>query len=276
MIRIGFDKSTWVHGKFFQLDWDFEFRIEEIIAELRANAVPHFVATPPAGKCILMLDDIGSRTEQRCECPDNPTHVTTWHGRGRYGVYRSGNISPIVPMMGVGGGWIMSKSLFQRISAEGFRGLVVDELRDIQTEALWDEHQGQDLSLFNVDYESRLFTLRRTAEDGELGECPKCGSPVICNGCGKVDSECSVCGRLLVAFSDDQKESGLYEYWYDTENVLGISGAHWGGEDFVGTMVSRRVLSFFEANNVFPYIASSVPIDTSGMNTRQLQELAAI
>jgi hypothetical protein len=277
MIRIGFDKTNWVHGKFFELDWDFDSRNEEIIAELRAKGLPYFVASPPAGEPILRLDDIGGgRPEQLYECPANTTHVTTWHCPGRFGVYDAGVVSPIVPMMGIGGGWIMSKSLFQMISSEGFRGLVANELRDIETVALWGKYRDQDLTLFNVDYESSLFRLRMTDEDGGLGECPTCGSPVICIGCGDFNTECGECRRFLVATGDDQKESGLYEYWCDMENVFGISGANWGGEDFIGTMVSRRVLSFFEANNVFPYIASSVPIDTTGMNAKQLQELAAI
>ncbi len=147
------------------------------------------------------------------------------------------------------------------------------------------------------DYEFPMWYLKFRGKlrfrslkfESGMNECPKCGySPIICPTCCQKNYDCPQCGEQVL-HSGGKYPKGVHaramESYWTREPFQIVRGESWDGSDFSllahGSrpamepfyVVTRRVVDWFVAQDVAPFVAAPIDVDVSRMTKKQLERL---
>ncbi len=279
---ISLNHRDWKYGYFYFLDpcMGRYFGIHNDARRLRkTHGVPVLESLPGEIEEVAYLEYLNGGTLERlsdkkhsgdCSRNSSPLRVSKDEVE-RF--YLWGSVFP--PLLGLigNGGYVFSADCSRRLETAGFSGF---EPHEIPTEA-FRESQFQlpeGVKLFRQGTHGPWCGLRYTFEDEMPAHCACCGTSIICSECGQVSLDCSQCERKNVWIFG--REPDVTDITIKISQVDGISGIRWNGNDFMGNVVSARVVRFLESIHAYPYLAMSIPVDTAGMTPAQLQRLEEV
>jgi hypothetical protein len=133
------------------------------------------------------------------------------------------------------------------------------------------EYAGQDLRLYFLPECPRDVSMKATVDPPNENACPFCSaSPFVCPGCGDWTATCKGCGRHLVTRSPDDLTE--HPFLIDDDDWL-IDVSKWNGQDFLGDVVTRRVVEFLLSIHAEPFVALPVRANTLNITPEKRRRL---
>ncbi len=230
-------------------------------------------------------------TEILQECDTVPEHITqSWYKNLKV-IPWEGGLGIIVQSVSDDRVILLRKDLKDKLAGTpltGWEPAPVEFVTQARERLGTSADANYEFPMWNLKLRGKLRFRSMRFESG-VNECPKCGySPIICPTCCRRSLDCPRC-REQVLHSGGKYPRGvharLYERYWTREPFQIVRGETWDWSDFCSLVLSaspmnsqfkivtRRVVDWFVAHDVAPFVAAPIDVDVSQMTKKQLERL---